>query len=540
MSISEFKKSLQTKAGQQVAEKMLQDFVDSSTARFKQGGISRDASILTQGTSGKVNLSEAFRDSGMVQGRTRLVITKDFLIEMFKELNITSNDTPPMAQYIDFLKNTYGNKYKAKHFEVYKADGSVQEYAKNSKVELGEALAGAEQETIAIRGLNFSHTNTLTHIAHFLVYIKKCANIKDAELLLSSKYERGHVYAQTTGRALASLNNADNILSKIVELSAFLDEESSSLRRTKDNDNYAEVRARAKKDFTAKQLYMNIELQLKKGNQDTGKISSLLRIVGTLQKLVDTVQTSRDGKRLLSTPKAASLSTLGKQLDSFLKKLEKTDTAAAQEMAKIVSQSSDPSFLVDLRTSKSAKEYIRDILVETITSGKSTNTVKTDTGFITSKTFKAPRAPSIPSAKEIAAEAAAVQRKVKQVKKDIERPVQLRTLKGQFTNPASLQLLLNSALTQQIRKNMGTGNRRDILNYRTGRFAESARVENVSVSREGMITAFYSYMKYPYQTFEPGFKQGSPKTRDPKLLISKSIREIAAGLVGNKLRAVRL
>jgi hypothetical protein len=45
-------------------------------------------------------------------------------------------------------------------------------------------------------------------------------------------------------------------------------------------------------------------------------------------------------------------------------------------------------------------------------------------------------------------------------------------------------------------------------------------------------------MKNPYQTFEPGYRQGSPKTRDPKLLIAASIREIAATKVGNKLRAV--
>jgi len=45
-------------------------------------------------------------------------------------------------------------------------------------------------------------------------------------------------------------------------------------------------------------------------------------------------------------------------------------------------------------------------------------------------------------------------------------------------------------------------------------------------------------MKNPYQTFEPGFRQGSPTSRDPKLLISQSIREIAASKVGNRLRAV--
>jgi len=101
-----------------------------------------------------------------------------------------------------------------------------------------------------------------------------------------------------------------------------------------------------------------------------------------------------------------------------------------------------------------------------------------------------------------------------------------------------LQTLINTHLQSAISANMGEGTSRNVLNYRTGRFAASASVTKLSKSREGMITAFYEYMKNPYQTFEPGYRQGSPKTRDPKLLIAASIREIAATKVANKLRAV--
>lgn len=109
-----------------------------------------------------------------------------------------------------------------------------------------------------------------------------------------------------------------------------------------------------------------------------------------------------------------------------------------------------------------------------------------------------------------------------------------------FYSLASLQQLINDKLQSVITANMGRGSETRILNNRTGRFAASAQVERMSQSREGMITAFYSYMKNPYQTFEPGFRQGSPQTRDPKLLIAKSIREIAATKVGNRLRAVSI
>lgn len=106
--------------------------------------------------------------------------------------------------------------------------------------------------------------------------------------------------------------------------------------------------------------------------------------------------------------------------------------------------------------------------------------------------------------------------------------------------PANLVNLLNATLHDQIRKNMGTGDRRDVLNYRTGRFATSVKVERVSESRMGMITAFYTYMKNPYATFSAGGRQEFPRSRDPKILISKSIREIASTLVTNQLRAVNV
>lgn len=107
-------------------------------------------------------------------------------------------------------------------------------------------------------------------------------------------------------------------------------------------------------------------------------------------------------------------------------------------------------------------------------------------------------------------------------------------------NLTNLQNLLNARLHDQIRANMGTGSSKNILNYRQGRLAQSAKVERLSESRQGMITAFYTYMKYPYATFSDGGRQQYPKSRDPKLLIAKSIREIAGTTVANRMRAVNI
>lgn len=129
-----------------------------------------------------------------------------------------------------------------------------------------------------------------------------------------------------------------------------------------------------------------------------------------------------------------------------------------------------------------------------------------------------------------------IKSKLQQVKKKPDKIVEEKPIVT--FSLLDLQTLINTHLQSVVSANMGEGTAKNILNYRTGRFAASTSVVKLTESREGMITAFYEYMKNPYQTFEPGYRQGSPKTRDPKLLIATSIREIAAIKVNNRLRAV--
>ena len=95
-------------------------------------------------------------------------------------------------------------------------------------------------------------------------------------------------------------------------------------------------------------------------------------------------------------------------------------------------------------------------------------------------------------------------------------------------NPLALRNMLNELLPVAVASNMTS----PALNYRTGRFANSVRVANVTQGPRGgnkMIEA--SYMNNPYETFAPGGKQYTPQ-RNPEKLIKKSIREIAAGIIG--------
>ena len=89
---------------------------------------------------------------------------------------------------------------------------------------------------------------------------------------------------------------------------------------------------------------------------------------------------------------------------------------------------------------------------------------------------------------------------------------------------------LSAKINATVAKNMGD----PALNYQTGRFADSVKITDVSKTPQGFASVGYTYQLYPYQTFEPGFRQGDAE-RDPRKLIDRSIREIAAQMVTGRL-----
>jgi|TARA_R110000822_G_scaffold308969_1_gene437606 hypothetical protein len=93
------------------------------------------------------------------------------------------------------------------------------------------------------------------------------------------------------------------------------------------------------------------------------------------------------------------------------------------------------------------------------------------------------------------------------------------------SSPLQMIAMFNKQLPQVVAKNMVRPN----LQYQTGRFAASVRVTEITKTPKGFPSIGYTYDKFPYQTFEVGYKQGSPEW-DPRNLIAGSIREIAAQL----------
>lgn len=92
----------------------------------------------------------------------------------------------------------------------------------------------------------------------------------------------------------------------------------------------------------------------------------------------------------------------------------------------------------------------------------------------------------------------------------------------------SLATLLNKQLPNTVRKNMGPPGLENV----TGRFANSVRITDISRTAQGYPSIGYTYNKMPYQVFEVGMGRAGWATteRDPRKLIDRSIRELAAGM----------
>ena len=99
----------------------------------------------------------------------------------------------------------------------------------------------------------------------------------------------------------------------------------------------------------------------------------------------------------------------------------------------------------------------------------------------------------------------------------------------------SIMAMINRKLPETLEKNMISPR----LNYQTGRFANSVKLIDASITRKGFPSFGYTYQKSPYQTFEPGYAQGSQQ-RDPRRLIDSSIREIAAEMALGRFYTRRL
>lgn len=104
-------------------------------------------------------------------------------------------------------------------------------------------------------------------------------------------------------------------------------------------------------------------------------------------------------------------------------------------------------------------------------------------------------------------------------------------------NMNTLMGIINSRLTDMVISNMGPPR----LQNRTGAFASSVRVTEITQTPQGFPSIGYTYDKSPYQVFESNSgTRFSSLERDPRQLIDASIREIAQQLAIGRLYTRRI
>ena len=124
--------------------------------------------------------------------------------------------------------------------------------------------------------------------------------------------------------------------------------------------------------------------------------------------------------------------------------------------------------------------------------------------------------------------------KVKRTNASTRRKSGKTTNATPHTSAVALKELINQALPEVMLLKMHA----PALKNRTGRFRQSAEVTNVNIGPRGGTQVDYTYMRDPYETFEPGGDMGS-RNRDPRKIIGESVREIAMRLTSKKFITTR-
>lgn len=464
-----------------------------------------------------------------------------------------SSEAEIQASIVDFrlskdqLTTVLGNANTAN--EIFKQIRSTGKYASNIAAEPGSIdhyTTSDGREYVIFNSTKFSGLNN--YISKYLERIAKEAGLEStaeglakqvSEFVSKEKYEKGHVYGwantlvyRARADILAALTDPnrqtadfkpvpqEQLNKEISALDDFIDSLLDNLEAYDESvSNISDVRSPVYAKYRKTDKRWLIQWEAKAGNLSAG--SKVGRVAGLSTNVGIRGFLKQVG---YSTSESIVEKALKGMLDSFVK--EGLSSAGSANFLRLESSPKLIEMIEDtlLSSMRGTKKKFKEAYVGTL------NNLATIP--VTTVLNKAKALASIKQAKS---ELKSLKGKIARTKATVAKP---KAKDAPGINLLSLTNIINAGLHDRIRENMGTGNRRDVLNYRTGRFANSAKIDHLTISRQGMITAFYSYMKNPYATFSVGGRREYPRSRDPKLLISKSIRELAARQVTNQLRAV--
>lgn len=555
--------------------------LDKMSAAVREHIVSRLTDVVTKGTGEslterKLKTFEQYtsrdqirKDTDTVGGRHESIMSRDAFSSLLQDMSkaiaekelsdelTTAVQTATFDGFVSYISEVY---YKDKEFLLTDnrrvKNGFIYSGPTRNTAESVAVFARAQDSDTSGRDVlllkNIPQGKLVTYYADYIA-LNTPGITEETKKQLKKSLQGGHLTGVFTARLIRAfglrkdaggqigfqastkqLTELEKQLGTIVDLVTDADFLSSNIAL--DINLFTETDKRLYSN--AAEVRLTTEVQFAKSNKEAG---DLLTTAGTyLSRLITSIKPNVSNsaqekaaqeafkKMLLNLQK---VSTYVKDRAEQLQKLDKTrklDPKLQQKLAQVLQNQETFNTLITTEGSPSMLKHIGSIMALAI-EGKQPK----DSGSrvkVKSRTTIKPR----PTSTKPAATTKKAKSKLK-----FQEPA-LKFASAQELALTSLQSLLDATLVQQIKQNMGNGTRGDILNLRTGRFAESVQVERLVESRAGMITAFYSYMKNPYATFSDGGRQQSPRSRDPKLLIAKSIREIAQQQVANRLRAVAL
>ena len=393
---------------------------------------------------------------------------------------IDRNKVKEMSAYMDELSNIFKTPFVVTYYEGSSSRVASLKVAYNSFNNLRDIVNRRIKKFIDAELTANKITNS---------------KLKDQNYLTTKIINWGHTKADDSiisGKILAELMSAKNALKTI--------------------DNSGEAFKLIVNDFLEKTGQEKTIIQVSTGELTKGDTEVLQLVISSGLFQTAIIQNRRENQQDLALleRKWSLLDAVGR-----LELLKTFKVGSLTELANL---------LLKVKSSPSVLDNIQTIIVDAITGKKSKATKKSQV-LLNKSTPITKRRKSVKIAQKITPNLR-IDSKPAFVESDLE------------TSLTNLRNLLNKDLVETVKRNMGTGSRRDILNLRSGRFAESVRVEQLTQGRQGMVTAYYTYMRNPYATFSDGGKQSNPSSRNPKLLISKSIREVAAQAKITRLRAV--
>ena len=322
---------------------------------------------------------------------------------------------------------------------------------------------------------------------------------------------------------IKTIKDIDNIISKVSKLIGIFEILQDMPQQKLSKQKYGGKNLNAlTKEFKRKKKILGAGFNLKATKQKN--INIFKRTDKLIELKMESPEYNRDYKGAAETSIAVEFRKILKNRDDNINKVNKLFRTIKHE---------------DIEGSPSIKQKIRGDLKKLakgkkVTPHKSTSTSKNVRVKSKAKINLTAVSQTPAITKKLAKEATRLKAAVSRGKATKAGAKKPKTGRDQL-NLAKIQAAINTRLPAEVRRNMG----RPALINQTGRFSNSVKLTGLRQAPNSIV-ADYTYQLNPYETFENTGDKTWPTGYNPKPLISKSIRNLAAAFIDQKFTLRRV